>query len=99
MAQWKRKEFTTRGADPTTVVEWDNGKFMIQEFQNVYTVRETLAHVPAFLSTASGPLAALGEELHKQLENQWETVQRAGKEDEEYEVGLAERKAGWDPNP
>lgn len=52
---WKRREFTTKGADPTTVVEWSKDGITLQEFQNVYSVipAVTIDWVP---------------ELHKALE-------------------------------
>lgn len=60
--KWIRKEFVTRGADPTVVVEWSNGDTTITEFQNVYITtdkRGRLFEVGA---------AVFGEKIHKTLE-------------------------------
>jgi hypothetical protein len=99
---WKRREFTTHGADPTTVVEWFNGTFKITEFQGMYQVEEKKGQ--GNYLTSDGPVMELGKELHEQLEDQWqEDVHSRSDSDieslEAQEIARLERKAGWDPNP
>lgn len=69
MLDWRRKEITTRGPDPTVVVEWkvsdpselgEVKEISITEFQNVYIVRFDGAII-------DNPLI-YWEEKHKMLE-------------------------------
>lgn len=69
MAAWARKEYTTKGADPTTVVEWRANGIMIQEFQTVYRI---------FVDDADwdDEMARKGaESIHKQLEGDFQRSQ------------------------
>lgn len=62
---WQRKEFTTKGADPTVMVTWRNDelRIFIEEFQAVYrTTRDDDTAAPGTV------MDVLGEELHKALE-------------------------------
>jgi hypothetical protein len=63
--QWKRTAYTTRGADPTEVVEWSNGIYSIQEFQNVYRVFTCMG------GHNCDDMRALGKKFHTQLERRW----------------------------
>lgn len=63
--KWKRRETTTRGADPTTIVEWSNGVYKIQEFQNVYRVFTEMG------GHACTDMQVTGERQHKKLEAKW----------------------------
>lgn len=58
---WTRKEFTTRGSDPTVVVEWSKDAVTIQEFQDCYSL---LAGAIKF----DGSMVSFVEDLHKTLE-------------------------------
>ncbi len=58
---WTRKEFTTRGSDPTVVVEWSKDAVTIQEFQDCYSL---LAGAIKF----DASMVSFVEDLHKTLE-------------------------------
>jgi hypothetical protein len=55
---WVRKEFVTRGPDPTVVVTWTKGFVTLTEFQAVYQ-----------MTVATGAQLDLVEELHRALEH------------------------------
>lgn len=59
---WKRKEYVTRGADPTVVVTWKSEDYEITEFQGIYLTQDKRG------KAMNGPVAVLAEELHKALE-------------------------------
>lgn len=63
---WKRKEITTKGADPTVVVTWTNGGIGIQEFQGIYTLL-----VNGKRYDMDDPLECL-KETHSALEAEYE---------------------------
>lgn len=63
--KWQRKEYTTKGSDPTLVVIWKCEDYEITEFQNVYSVQNRRG------KDLSGKLAVMAEELHKALEATW----------------------------
>lgn len=62
-SKWKRRQWTTRCSDPTTVVEWSNGVTTVTEFQGVYM-------------TKVGTIEqAGGQGLHQSLESKWQEEQ------------------------
>lgn len=80
--KWTRRSFTTRGSDPTEVVEWRFGKdLMISEFQGIYQVHQTGLDTLGVYIHNDGPVVVLGEALHKQLEREWRDEQTFGDED------------------
>ena len=70
MDRIQRKEWTTRDADPTVVVEWTiwltNGRIRCQEFQNVYRGWHVTYDVEADLTEQTA------EHIHKALEDKWQ---------------------------
>ncbi len=106
---FKRREFTTKGFDPTVVVEYENKELGIRitEFQGIYQV--SLAPDPETLleKTPVGTLLnEVGAALHEALEENRHLqiyVAEMAKTDEQREledhVADAERKAGWDSQP
>lgn len=102
MAEWTRKEHTTKGYDPTVVVAWSGRGITLTEFQQVVVLEKDgfgmgVLHRERLLSLVQ----QLAEELHAALERAHTAereVQLALQEARE-EVEAAERAAGWDPNP
>lgn len=68
---WRRREFTTRGADPTVVVEWSyqhaGYSIRLTEFQSVIQVEINGV-------TIDNPLR-YWEQRHSELEAAWQQVQ------------------------
>jgi hypothetical protein len=64
-SKWKRREVTTRCADPTVIVEWSNGIYSIQEFQNIYRVFTCMSGHDCFDKRKEGEI------LHQRLERRW----------------------------
>lgn len=74
MTDFKRKEWTTQGADPTTVVQWTGGgDWVLTEFQNVYQIDfqgeliNEISSVPL-----EEKVHQLGRLLHQTLEAQYQ---------------------------
>lgn len=107
----RRREWTTKGADPTVVVEWTivlpNGSVEVTEFQGIYRGNHRLNYGD---TNATADLREeVAEHIHRALELKW---QQAEERAQEYcdackqhrpctcdEMEEAERRAGWDPNP
>lgn len=77
---WKRREVTTRGSDPTVMIEWfkkwelvTGGKhlILITEFQTVYRI-EVDGEV-----WDEPEMVAAAEALHRRLESEFEAEQEA----------------------
>lgn len=107
----KRREWTTRCADPTVVVEWtifgtlnsphgqvNRETFLkITEFQGIYVGE---MHYPGGVATHRIP-DEVAKIIHFDLETQWEQTEREAHNEEADEVRRAERAAGWyaEPDP
>ena len=58
--EWKRREFVTRGPDPTVIVEWSKNGVTIAEFQQVYQAKGDVSKIDPF------------SELHQALERAYD---------------------------
>lgn len=83
----RRREWITKGADPTVVVEWtivfnlDGGSIEVTEFQNVYAG----CHNMPLMEGSQYPSAydikpEVAEHIHKALEEQWQRAQERAEE-------------------
>jgi hypothetical protein len=64
---WKRREFTTKGSDPTVVVIWSKGDITITEFQNIVQTRTW-----DVIADEGGVVDYMGKELFQLLEDQYQ---------------------------
>lgn len=85
--QFRRKEWTTNGADPTTVVEWKAEAVTLVEFQGVIgvelvPVNSITDRFENYPKDARDRIQALGEALHKALESSYQAQQNVYENDD-----------------
>ena len=83
----RRREWTTKGPDPTVVVDWTikltDGSIQVREFQNVYTGNHHMTDDYGDTRTKNlDPKVA--ENIHKALEAQWQAEDERQRDKEGY---------------
>lgn len=92
---WKRKEWTTKGADPTVVVKWTQYDSAGNEMGSITELQDVYRGTGYFAPEDEAEL----KRMHTEQEDKYDREQRTQDEDLQWEIEHAERRAGWDPNP